>query len=80
MAERARAPARASLPVLQDQVRRISGLLRELVEYGRAPTDEADVLVTEATLEAALARGWQAHLFTDATSLRTRLQGAGLLK
>lgn len=36
--------ARASLPVLQDQVRRISGLLRELVEYGRAPTDEADVL------------------------------------
>ena len=33
-----------------------------------------------ANIEAALARGWQAHLFTDATSLRTRLQGAGLLK
>ena len=36
--------ARASLPVLRDQVRRISGLLRELVDYGRAPVDTNDTV------------------------------------
>ncbi|MCB9686001.1 MAG: HAMP domain-containing protein [Alphaproteobacteria bacterium] len=33
--------ARASLPVLRDQVRRMSKLLRELVEFGRRPVEEA---------------------------------------
>ncbi|MFT7517998.1 MAG: signal transduction histidine kinase [Kiritimatiellia bacterium] len=38
--------ARNSLPVLRDQVRRISLLLHELVDFGRAPSDEpAEVLV-----------------------------------
>jgi signal transduction histidine kinase len=33
--------ARASLPVLRDQVRRMAKLLRELVEFGRRPVEEA---------------------------------------
>ncbi len=33
--------ARASLPILRDQVRRMSKLLRELVEFGRRPVEEA---------------------------------------
>jgi signal transduction histidine kinase len=33
--------ARASLPVLRDQVRRISSLLRELVDFGRGPSEDA---------------------------------------
>ncbi|TNE88858.1 MAG: HAMP domain-containing protein, partial [Deltaproteobacteria bacterium] len=33
--------ARASLPVLRDQVRRMSKLLRELVAFGRRPVEEA---------------------------------------
>ena len=33
--------ARSSLPVLRDQVRRMSKLLRELVEFGRRPVEEA---------------------------------------
>ena len=32
--------AKASLPVLRDQVRRMSKLLRELVDFGRRPTDD----------------------------------------
>lgn len=35
--------ARASLPVLRDQIRRMSGLLRELVDYGRQSSDRATV-------------------------------------
>jgi signal transduction histidine kinase len=34
--------ARESLPVLRDQVRRMSSLLRELVEFGRRPSEETD--------------------------------------
>ncbi|MCB9762551.1 MAG: HAMP domain-containing protein [Alphaproteobacteria bacterium] len=34
------AELQASLPVLRDQIRRMSGLLRELVELGRPSTDE----------------------------------------
>jgi C4-dicarboxylate-specific signal transduction histidine kinase len=33
--------ARASLPVLRDQIRRMSKLLRELVEFGRRPSEAA---------------------------------------
>jgi signal transduction histidine kinase len=34
--------AKEALPVLQDQVRRMGGLLRELVELGQAPSDQMD--------------------------------------
>ncbi len=33
-----------------------------------------------ANIEAALARGWDAHLFTDATALQRQLEHAGLLQ
>lgn len=43
--------ARRSLPVLRSQVRRISSLLRELMEYGRAPTDDTTVFDPRRVLE-----------------------------
>jgi 2-haloacid dehalogenase len=32
-----------------------------------------------ANIEAAKARGWEAHLFTDAATLEAQLNGAGYL-
>ncbi|MFK7929194.1 MAG: ATP-binding protein [Myxococcota bacterium] len=42
--------ARAALPVLRNQVRRMSGLLRELVDFGRPASDEATVFLPEDLL------------------------------
>jgi len=47
--------ARAALPVLRDQVRRMSGLLRELVDFGRPPTQQPGP-VAPADLLAEVAR------------------------
>lgn len=46
--------ARASVPVLRDQVRRMSVLLRELVEFGRAPSDTLEPVDPDAVLDAVL--------------------------
>jgi C4-dicarboxylate-specific signal transduction histidine kinase len=43
--------ARASLPVLRDQVRRMSSMLRELVEYGRRPSDEIAAFAARTVLD-----------------------------
>ena len=46
--------ARASVPVLREQVRRISGLLRELVDFGRAPRDDPHTLDPGAVIDDVL--------------------------
>ena len=46
--------ARASLPVLRDQVRRMSLLLRELVDFGRQPREEPETLSAAEVVEQAL--------------------------
>ena len=46
--------ARASVPVLRDQVRRMSGLLRELIELGRAPSDTTGLVDPNEVLDGVL--------------------------
>ncbi|MEM1051460.1 MAG: HAD-IA family hydrolase [Pseudomonadota bacterium] len=53
----------------------------EIVEE-RSGRTGADILFTDdnaANIEAAKARGWDAHLFTDASALESQLSHAGLL-
>ncbi len=53
----------------------------EIVE-ARSGREGAQLFFTDdnpANIEAARARGWDAHLFTDAASLEAQLIGAGLL-
>lgn len=53
----------------------------EIVEQ-RSRRAGADLFFTDdnpANIAAARARGWDAHLFTDAASLEAQLRGAGLL-
>ncbi len=56
MLERAWDPeeARASLPVLRQQIRRISKLLRELVDFGRPPRDSVEDLDAGEVVEEVL--------------------------
>ena len=51
----------------------------EIVEE-RSGRSESDLFFTDdnsANIEAAQARGWDAHLFTDAASLRAQLKASG---
>ena len=43
--------ARRSIPVLRAQIRRIAGLLRELVDFGRQPRDAVETLSPEAVVD-----------------------------
>ncbi|RME27213.1 MAG: HAMP domain-containing protein [Deltaproteobacteria bacterium] len=46
--------ARAALPVLRDQIRRMAGLLRELVDFGRPARDSLEPTSCAAAIEQAV--------------------------
>jgi 2-haloacid dehalogenase len=65
----------------KEKVAKPEARIYEIVEE-RSGRTGAQLFFTDdnpANIEAARARGWDAHLFTDAKSLEVQLKGAGLL-
>jgi 2-haloacid dehalogenase len=64
-----------------EKVAKPEARIYEIVEE-RSGRSGAQLFFTDdnpANIEAARARGWDAHLFTDAANLEAQLKGAGLL-
>ncbi|MEL7217717.1 MAG: HAD family phosphatase [Pseudomonadota bacterium] len=64
-----------------EQVAKPEPRIYEIVEQRSGRSGEALFFTDDnpANIEAAKARGWDAHLFTDAVALEQQLVGAGLL-
>ena len=64
-----------------EQIAKPDPRIYEIVEARSGRSGDALFFTDDnpANVEAAKARGWEAHLFTDAAVLEEQLQGAGLL-